>query len=34
MILNDAKLERAGFFIKYITSVVSLIFVSKKLIWN
>ena len=34
MILNRVKLERAVIFMKYITRVVSLIFLPKTLIWN
>ena len=34
MTLNGLKLGRAITFMKYLTSVVSLIFLSKTLIWN
>ena len=34
MTLNCLKLERAVTFMKYLASVVSLIFLSKTLIWN
>ena len=34
MTLNHVKLERAVTFIKYLASVVSLIFLPKTLIWN
>ena len=34
MTLNHVKLERAVTFMKYLASVVSLIFLPKTLIWN
>ena len=34
MILNCVNLERAVTFLKYLASVVSLIFLAKTLIWN
>ena len=34
MTLNRVKLGRAVTFMKYLASVVSLIFLAKKLIWN
>ena len=34
MTLNRVKLERAVTFMKYLASVVSLIFLPKTLIWN
>ena len=34
MTLNRVKLGRAVTFMKYLTSIVSLIFVAKTLIWN
>ena len=34
MTLNCVKLGRAVIFMKYLTSVVSLIFLAKSLVWN